>query len=374
MKNMKNKIIYFLLQHLRIGGIEIAVTRTANALVKRGYKVCFVLVLPINQIREQLDSRIKIKVLTDLRKDVNVSFLYRLKRKMISRWKIKCFMKSLEDSILISTRNEYNTMMSKYVDASNLRVAQLHHDYMPHKGMVNNFINDYGNVDAFFILTDDVRCEMSDMMKSKNQHTRFFTVPNFISDSLIEEYSMQEERRNFAIAVGRLAPEKGFIRLLEVWKRVQEISSNKYVLYIVGEGSERDTLERKIQDLNLEGRVFLAGAMENKKTLELLRKSKVYCMTSFTEGFPLTILESMACATPQVAFDVRVGPRNLIKEGITGFLIKDGEIDSYAHRIIELFESDETWKRLSQASVSRAKEFSETVVIDKWESIFKEML
>lgn len=361
--------VYFLLQHLRIGGVEIAVTRAANALVERGYNVCFVLVLPINQIKDQINHKIQIRTLTKLGKENNITPFYKLKRWIITCWKIRQFMKSLKGTTLISTRNEYNIMMSKFVDSTNRRIAQLHHDYKPHKGMVENFASDYSNVDYLFTLTEDVRCEIEEIMRPNNQYTKIVTIPNFISDTIIEECCKTDKRRDIAIAVGRLAPEKGFLRLLDVWKRVLDISGKKYKLYIVGEGIERRALEEKIESLAMRDIVILTGAIDNNETINLMKHSKVYCMSSLSEGFSLTILESMACATPQVAFDVRVGPRNLILQGETGYLIEDGDIDSYARKIIELLESDDTWLLFSQKSINRAYDFSESVVMDKWEKI-----
>lgn len=364
--------IYFLLQHLRIGGVEIAVTRAANALVERGYSVCFVLVLPINQINEQINPKIQIRTLTKLRKEKDVTLFYKLTRRITSYWKIRQFMKSLKCTTLISTRNEYSIMMSKFVDSTNRRIAQLHHDYKSHQGMVENFTNDYSNVDYLFTLTEDVRCEIEEIMRPTNQHTKIVTIPNFIADTVIQECCNEDKRNNIAVAVGRLAPEKGFLRLLDVWKRVLEISGKKYKLYIVGEGRERGALETKIESLAMIDAVVLTGALDNNETISLMKHSKVYCMSSLSEGFSLTILESMACATPQVAFDVRVGPRNLILQGKTGYLIEDGDIDSYARRIIELLEADNTWLLFSQESINRAYDFSESAIMDKWGKILNE--
>ena len=364
--------IYFLLQHLRIGGVEIAVTRAANALVERGYSVCFVLVLPINQIKEQINPKIQIRTLTKLRNENEVTIFFKLKRRIISYWKIRQFMKSLKRTTLISTRNEYNIMMSKFVDSTNRRIAQLHHDYKPHKGMAENFANDYNNVDYLFTLTEDVRCEIEEIMRPNNRHTKVVTIPNFISDIVIDEHCNKDIRKNIAIAVGRLAPEKGFLRLLDVWKRVLEITGKKYKLYIVGEGIERGALETKIDNLTMSDTVVLTGALDNNETISLMKHSKVYCMVSHSEGFSLTILEAMACATPQVAFDVRVGPRNLILQGKTGYLIEDGDVDSYARKIIELLEKDDNWLLLSQESINRAHDFCESTVMNKLEKILNE--
>ena len=97
-----------------------------------------------------------------------------------------------------------------------------------------------------------------------------------------------------------------------------------------------------------------------------MQEAKVYCMTSYTEGFSLVLLESMNNGLPQVAFDVRVGPRNLMANGLSGYLVKDGDIEAFSAKVLELFENAERWKLMSVASKKQASRFSEKKVVDKW--------
>lgn len=59
----------------------------------------------------------------------------------------------------------------------------------------------------------------------------------------------------------------------------------------------------------------------------------------------MVLLEAMGNGLPQVAFDVRVGPRNLILEGETGYLVKDGDIETYAARVLSMFSDSNQWQK-----------------------------
>ena len=206
-----------------------------------------------------------------------------------------------------------------------------------------------------------------DIMKGNNTYTKCVTVPNFIP----RQISLRSNKRTeIALAVGRLSTEKGFLRLLDVWKLVDKQSEGKYQLYIIGEGSERMHLEMRIKELKLHNAVRLLGLLQNSEVAAWMQQSRIYCMSRFTEALSMVLLEAMGNGLPQVAFDVRVGPRNLILEGETGYLVKDGDIETYAARVLSMFSDSNQWQKMSIASKLRFNAFSEKNVIDKWEQVF----
>ena len=80
-------------------------------------------------------------------------------------------------------------------------------------------------------------------------------------------------------------------------------------------------------------------------------------MSSFTEAFPTVLLEAMSCRLPQIAFDVRVGPRNIILNDNTGYLVRDNDITTYANHIIRLMNDNIEWQRFSFNSIKGLKIF-----------------
>ena len=349
-----------------MGGVEICVLNVANALAARGYDITLLCLLRDVELAEQIHKNVKVKYLTNFHRGKS-SMLYRIIRRIFCDIALCRAIMGLKKSVIISTRNEYTVLLSKFSKNDNLNIAQLHHDYMGRKGIENDFKFRYKNIDYFVLLTDDVRTEVEAIMREHNKHTRCVTIPNMFP--YMESPSFDVKRKNIALAVGRLAPEKGFLRLLDIWAIAQNKLRDGYKLYIVGDGIEKPKIRSRILELGIQSSVELLGQLPNKDTLDLMRRAKVYCMSSFTESFGMVLLEAMYNGVPQIAYDVRVGPRNIIQNGITGFLIPDGDEEAFASRITELFSDVEIWSSMSIASRERVSFFDEKNVMLKWEQI-----
>ena len=349
-----------------MGGVEICVLNVANALAARGYDITLLCLLRDVELVEQIHKNVKVKYLTNFHKGKGF-IIYRIIRRISCDIALCRAIIGIKKSVIISTRNEYTVLLSKFSKKDNLNIAQLHHDYMGRKGIENNFKYKYRNIDYFVLLTDDVRTEVETIMREHNKHTKCVTIPNMFPR--MESASLNVKRENVALAVGRLAPEKGFLRLLDIWAIAQNKLGDGYKLYIVGDGVEKPKIQSRILELGIQSSVELLGQLPNRDTLNLMRRAKIYCMSSFTESFGMVLLEAMYNGVPQIAYDVRVGPRNIVQNGITGFLIPDGDEEAFASRIAELFTDSAKWESMSASSKKRVLLFSENNVIPKWEQI-----
>lgn len=124
------------------------------------------------------------------------------------------------------------------------------------------------------------------------------------------------------LAVGRLVPEKGFDRLIEVFAEVVRLRPEAR-LVILGEGPQRSLLEADIDRRGLEGVVELAGY--HPDAARWMGHADVLAATAHVEGLPLALLEALAAGTPVVAYDGPGGTRDLL-EGVGGAtLVRDGD-------------------------------------------------
>ena len=124
--------------------------------------------------------------------------------------------------------------------------------------------------------------------------------------------------RPLVVAVGRLVPVKNFRRLIEILAHVHErIPSLETV--IVGEGSERSSLEARLRELGADGYVSLPGRVGPDELVDLYRRAWVVASTSTREGWGLTVSEAAACETTAVATRIP-GHVDAIDHGITGML------------------------------------------------------
>jgi glycosyltransferase involved in cell wall biosynthesis len=175
----------------------------------------------------------------------------------------------------------------------------------------------------------------------------------------------------FAVAVGRLSPEKDFATLMQAAPIVIQ-SVSDFRLRIVGDGSERPRLESLIRELRLENHVTLVGARDDVP--RELRRAGFYVASSLKEGISLTLLEAMAVGLPVVTTNVGGNPE-VIEEGVTGRLVPSGDPQSLAQAIVSMCDAQSNWLAMGQAGRRRVEEhFNVTRMIDAYEDLYREAL
>lgn len=165
-----------------------------------------------------------------------------------------------------------------------------------------------------------------------------------------------------------LEQQKGLDLLIEVFNIIHKKKSD-WILKIVGEGPDRESLISHIEKYNLKNNVILLGQCDNVKDHYL--ESSIFVSTSRWEGFGLAITEAMECGLPVVAFD-NSGPKEIIsKPNINGVLVGDYNINKFADEIISLIENDEKRASMSLESIKRAQDFKIDNIIKQWIQIIE---
>lgn len=354
------KSVYILSQNLSLGGAEKAIITLANALAEKCVDVTILVALngaPLVPI----SSNVKVEFLTKIQCNYREKKFQRYLRKIIELLAIKKAIKKIKDATIISSRNEYTTILSKCGDKSVNKIAQLHNEYT--EKMKNDFINRYDNINYFVQLTDEFKNEIQGLMLT-NKFTKVITIPNFVEFREKPNVSKQ----NNIVAVGGFNPVKGFDRLVKIWKLIAENNSD-WRLIIAGDGKEYENIKALVSSEGLTERISLPGFLSNEKVFELMAKSKIYAMTSYSEVFPFVLIESMQSAMCPIAFDVRVGPRAMIKNNCNGFLIEDGNNELYARKLEELILNDELRNMMAENAYKKSLDYVKENVIRQWMEI-----
>ena len=375
------KKIYIISLHLRHGGIEKVVCNLSNLFVEMNYDVEILCTYFYEEPVYYLDNRVKITYLkyelpkktTSLKKSLkNLDFM-RFINDLYTRYNqyylhnkaVEKSIKNINNSIIISTRNEHNKLINKHSKNSNKLIAQLHCDHTQFKGYLRDIKYRYSNIDYLLLLTEDLKNEVETELIGINWKTKCLTVPNFIK---IKKKIKILERKKQVISVGRLSIEKGFDRLLLIWSKFI-INNEGYKLKIVGDGEERENLIQLTRSLNISDSVIFTGFLSNDKTLKEIKESKIYVMTSLYEALPMVLLESISKGTPIVAYDIRVGPRSVIKEGYNGFLIKENDIEGFIKKMDVLIKDNSIYRNMSNNAITSSVLYSEEKLKDIWFSI-----
>jgi glycosyltransferase involved in cell wall biosynthesis len=149
--------------------------------------------------------------------------------------------------------------------------------------------------------------------------------------TLHEDYSIPEDAQIVGV-IARLEAEKGHRTLLEAWPLVLAAQPRAWLL-IVGEGSERDSLEAEAASLGISDRVVFTGRREDVPAVTAALDVSV--LPSYREAQGLSVLEAMALGRPVVASRVG-GIPEMIEDGVSGLLVPPNDREALASAIVRL--------------------------------------
>lgn len=156
------------------------------------------------------------------------------------------------------------------------------------------------------------------------------------------------------LCVGRLVPVKGQGLLVEA---VAELGRRGVGVRatLVGAGPTRPSLEALAASLGVADRIDFTGAVGQDQIRGYLEAADVFCLPSFAEGVPVSLMEAMAMELPVVSSRI-MGIPELIEDGISGRLIAPGNAEELITVLEDLAESPEERQRLGRAGRARVIE------------------
>lgn len=191
---------------------------------------------------------------------------------------------------------------------------------------------------------------------AKYYHKNVFYVPNFIREVYCKQKNINDRIEKVCF-VGRVEKKKGIRELLDAAKKLPEIEFNVI-------GPIKDEEFKNINMLN----VNFWGAVENKDVFKILNDMDVYVLPSYSEGFPLGVLEAMSCGLPVVASDVGSIKDMIEKKG--GVLIKPHSSHDIVNAIRRI-ESKAVRKKMSEYNTKKVEKFyTIDAVIKKFKCIY----
>jgi glycosyltransferase involved in cell wall biosynthesis len=223
------------------------------------------------------------------------------------------------------------------------------------------------NANSVIALTEDMKRAMQAI------YNRDITiVPNGID---LKEYISELPVQNVGgpikriLFVGRLHPVKGTRYLLGAMSIVRrDMPEAKLVL--VGDGGEREHLENLTDDLKIRECVEFIGRVPHENVQNYMNQSDVFVLPSLSEGFPVTILEAMACGLPVVATRVG-GIPDIVEDGINGYLVDAMDQEMIAEALLKLLKDEELWEEVSNNNREKSKKYRWDTVAAALEEMYQ---
>lgn len=370
------RILYCLDGTFNSGGKERIVINKANWLASHGYDVAIFTTeqagrtdfFPLKGVK-RYDSDILFTNIKD--KNPFSKFLILQNRKNKCKKILQNYIDIFKPDIIISTNgyevsivNKVKRVRKKIIESHFTRWFRLKRNRSGIWKIVDRILTkqdlkEVKKYDKLICLTNEDRLNWKEIDNAD-------VINNFIEEKTFHAAPLENK---LMIAVGRLQYQKGFDRLINAWK----IVNNKFPdwkLNIFGDGELKDELNHQIEQLELKDSVNINVPTKNIHSEYL--KSSALLMSSHYEGLPMVMLEAMETGLPVVSFDFPCGPKDLIKNGTNGFLIKEGDIEGMANMIGRLIEDREERKRMGKINFETTKKNYPDSIMEKWIKIFNE--
>lgn len=232
-----------------------------------------------------------------------------------------------------------------------------------HKGWVPHYVRADPTTDGLVFFTsaqrDDFRSEVPGLT------AQLRVIPHSAPGQ--QDSSDVHRQPNSLVVVSRLDRDKRIDLTIEAFEKAADLNS-KLVIHIYGGGPEESNLKKQAMESGHADSIVFHGFTD--EPLKAFAESSLFVMTSKYEGFGLVITESFSVGTPVVAFDVKYGPRELVKTNVNGALVPDGDTDKLARAIISAFTN---WDELSRGAKLTAADYSNERWRDEWESFVADL-
>jgi D-inositol-3-phosphate glycosyltransferase len=205
--------------------------------------------------------------------------------------------------------------------------------------------------------------ERAELLRDYAAHaSRIATIPCGVDTDLFTPGDRAEARRRLDLEgrplllwVGRIAPIKGLDTLLDAVARLSGSGQDMRLLVVGGDADEptnghETSLRRRIERLGLGDSVRFVGPQPQSVLPLYYAASDVTVLPSYYESFGMVALEAMACGSPVIASRVG-GLVTTVRDGVTGFLVPDGDVEALAERIATLVADPELRWRLGREGV-----------------------
>jgi glycosyltransferase involved in cell wall biosynthesis len=289
---------------------------------------------------------------------------------------IKKMIKNSNNPIVISDTRSTDQLLIDLNSTNALKFWRIHsshvaHPFKPDSPITKKIqvgIDNLDEFDAVLVLTEE---QKNDIISRYGELSNIYVVPHyyehFSSNPLKPLFRKIQKNPNLAVIVSRFSTLKRIDHTIKAFKKVvEQIPEAK--LEIWGFGDEQSHYESLIKELSLSDNVLLKGySYEPEK---IYGRGLFSVLTSKSEGFALSILESMANETPVISYPIKYGPSDLIQHKQTGIILEEESIDKLAEEMISLFNNPKTAKKMGEEAYKFVRNsFGKEMYEQKWNEV-----
>ena len=376
MKKKKILLIYYVL--FNPGGVARVMTNLANELVEQGHEVEILLLTSKTDAFYSLNKNIKIHTADMFSHwawgicEFNVKHLKFIpKIQNINSYISHIGVYLLLKNWLLKNHQNYDTIISCWYKISSFlgtfkniaakTIAWEHTDYNVGGWLYNKKLR------KFYKNLKGIVCINTPSVQYYKHFSKTSFIPNIIGEPFeSKSFIPSESKENIISFVGRLDKGKNVGELLEIFE--QSNLPKNWILQIIGDGVERNNLEKYVKDKGLHANVCFLGSKNIDEISRLLDKSKIFISTSLKEGLPTVLVEAMFCSNALVAYDCNYGPSDIINEN-NGFLIPMHDKNLFREKLESVLKSPEKLSDMITTSYQESQKWKKGKILEKWTEI-----
>ncbi|PHH97748.1 glycosyltransferase [Fusobacterium nucleatum] len=383
---MKKKVLFYN-GSLRMGGIERVLVEVLQNIDKSQMDIDLVIedgTKTLNVFEKDIPKEIEIFYLkseklikiTDFFRRKKKNILYKIIYNLLMNYEAyvkKSNLKNLVKNKKYDVVIDFDMGLSKYVKMIdvNKKIAWVHasiknwYEKESRIARLGKRLQQYNNI---VTICDEMKEETVNLFPFlKDKLLRIYNPFNFNRILTLSEENVENiyYKENFIIAIARLTThQKDFPTLIEGFKRAKELGGISEKLLILGDGPDRERIEKMIRDKNMEKDIILLGSVKNP--YPWLKRAKLFVHSSKYEGFGLVLVEALILNKKVISSACPTGPREILENGKIGDLYEIGDYEKLAYYIVESLKNDSLDKELIKKEIQK---FSKEAVIKDYENL-----
>lgn len=191
-----------------------------------------------------------------------------------------------------------------------------------------------------------------------NTVKNYTVIPNPVSFPVEKDL----KKENLVLWIGRMDIPKRPELMIKIWRKIKK---SDWKLVMLGDGPMMDTikvLSKDIKNIELHGYT---------NPIPYYKKSKILCMTSLFEGFPMVLLEALSKGVVPIAFNTFDSISDVIKN--ESQIVKPFNTKEFVNKLQNLMGNSELWEKQQEIGYELIKEYEINNIVDKWEKLFNEI-
>jgi GalNAc-alpha-(1->4)-GalNAc-alpha-(1->3)-diNAcBac-PP-undecaprenol alpha-1,4-N-acetyl-D-galactosaminyltransferase len=364
-----NKKILIVVSAMNMGGAQRVVSILSDYWAKKGYKVSLITTYTGNK-----EEHYSINKDINLTRITNNPFFPKV-RLLNLFWKLlilRKIIKDLKPDIIFSFLTRINIATSLAIMGLKFHLIICERAWPPFYSLNSSFFWIYRIIfkkaKKVIVQTNESKVWMAKNFPANNT----ILIPNPIQypigideQSSIQPDSIVTPYKKIILGSARFHKNKQFDLLIRSFSKIHD-KYPEWILVILGDGEEKESLANLVSDLEINDKVIFPGIVGNISAW--YERADLFVLSSKMEGFPNVLLEAMSYGLPSISFDCNTGPRDMIQDGINGILVNPEENEAgITNALIKMIEDNNLRKKISRESVLLRDKYSVKNIMQIWD-------